>query len=558
VIGPLALIGRGRVVRLGVVAAADSVGWWIIASVLLDGVFSRVLRVALQQGAAPDGRHHSRRSRTWVLFALILVEALEAIVLIAGAIVLMMTVDPGDLGDISRAILSAAGGARLAWSRCWRPSSAERSCSSSILGAQGRRRARILGGLVKRLTQAVWLHRLSAVLVLALFVFTCIPAADVLDQLPDLQRSGCRTWGADWAAVWEAARHTLLALVARSRSPPARPSSSARARTRALAASTSALDIPPLAEARALVVGPHPGVGVAVDRHGPHDRHLGARLVGHSLPGRPRLRHPELPAPWRARVADHPAIRPAALRARWAWLTGDAIAVSIAGIAGTRPRALLHGARLHGGGAAEPREASRIGCQFGLLVTGLAMAVGSPFLLASREPRVPEPQRTRASRRPSGSFALLDPERRVDELAGAGALRRLHLILMVGFFVAGVLVLAWVGFLPVGAAALVGAPGLTVLLLTAWGAVLGAFTVGVQEHPPAPIFRFMRLRADPVLTLAITVPLVWSVVAAGLGIDDGQLHATRTGPDAAAGTSADAPETRRRIGLRRSARRPAR
>ena len=98
------------------------------------------------------------------------------------------------------------------------------------------------------------------------------------------------------------------------------------------------------------------------------------------------------------------------------------------------------------------------------------------------------------------------------------------------------------GFFPVQAAAFVGAPGLMVLLLTAWGAVLGAFTVGVQEHPPAPLFRFMRLRADPVLTLAITVPLVWSVVAAGVGIDDARLHATRTGPDTTAGTSTDAPD----------------
>lgn len=522
VIGPLALFGRDAWADWASSAAADSVGWWIIASVLIDAVFiasyawllSRVLRrIAVTASHRFAGR---------VLFVLILLEALEGVVLIVGAIVVMMTLNPGDLGELMRATL--APDSLLAWAVA---ALATLKCGAIVLLAilvlRDRAARGYLAGLVKRLAQAVWLHRLSAVLVLTLFVFTCIPAADVLDQLPDLQRQWVpNDWGSDWAAVWDAVRHLLLALASIAAAAVA-ALILGRARTRALAASTTALDVPPLRKHARWWWAPilvwavlWIATGLATGTWAPGWSAI-PFLVVPGIVILSYLRWPNAPWPITARPDR-------ATRARWAWLTGDAIAVSIAGIAGL---GLVRSftAPVFTGWALPDLENLTYPLSVALLFGGLAMAVVSPFLL-----RAPEP-----------SDALLDPEQRVDELSDEKQLRRRHLAFMVGFFVAGLLVLALVGFFPVHAAALVGAPGLTVLVLTAWGAVLGAFTVGVQEHPPAPIFRFMRLRADPVLTLAITVPLVWSVVAAGLGVDDARLHATRTGPETTGGTSTGTP-----------------
>ncbi|TYL53489.1 patatin-like phospholipase family protein [Agromyces mariniharenae] len=537
VIGPLALIGRDGWADWASSPAADSVGWWIIASVLFDAVFvasyvwllSRVLRRIVVTAF--------RRAAGWVLFALILIEALEAVVLVAGAILLMLSLDPGDLGDLSRGILAADGVfagvvAVLATLKC-----AAIVLFAILVLRDGAARG-YLGRLVKRLAQAVWLHRLSAVLVLALFVFTCIPAADVLDQLPDLQRQWVpNDWGSDPNAAGEAVRHTLLALGAIAIAALAAVILG-RARTRALATSVTAFDIPPLRKHARWWLAPvlvwaalWIVTGLTTGTWAPGASAIAFLVV----PGLVILSYLLWwDAPWP--IIQRPD---RGARARWAWLTGDAIAVSIAGIAGL---GLVRSFTAPVFTGALPDLASlTYFLSLGLLIMGLAMAVASPFLLRAPELRAPQPGAPEVSTS-QRLVALLDPERRVDELSGAGALRRLHLILMVGFFVAGILVLAWVGFFPVDAASFVGAPGLTVLLLTSWGAVLGAFTVGVQEHPPAPIFRFMRLRADPVLTLAITVPLVWSVVAAGLGYDDARLHATRTGPDPVAETSTSAPD----------------
>ena len=445
VIGPLALIGRDAWSDWASSAAADSVGWWIIASVLLDGVFiasyvwlvsrmprlDRRHRLAPIRGAGPvcvdprrgagGGRPHRRRDRP------------------DGDVESRPSRRPPARDPRARKLVLRGG--RGPGDHQVRSDRAPRDP-----GAQGWRRAQCLGRRAKRLAQAVRLHRLSAVPVLTLFVFTCIPAADALDQLPDLQRQWVpNDWGSDWAVVWTAVRHILLAFGSVAIAAVA-ALILGRARTRALATSKTARDVPPsrkqarwwwapilvwtaLWVATGLTTGTWAAGWSAI-----------AFLV---VPGIVILSYcfcwPNAPWPI-TRRPDRDT------RARWAWLTGDAIAVSIAGIAGlglvrsfTAPVFT---------GALPDLESLTYWLSVVLLVFGLALAVASPFLL--RAPGLRErTQRERKSSAPRPRSSLLDPEQRVDELPEAEDLRRLHLAFMVGFFVAGLLVLAWVGFYPV-------------------------------------------------------------------------------------------------------------
>ena len=47
---------------------------------------------------------------------------------------------------------------------------------------------RVLARHVGRIGQAIWVHRLATLAILVIVVLACIPAADLLDQLPDVQR----------------------------------------------------------------------------------------------------------------------------------------------------------------------------------------------------------------------------------------------------------------------------------------------------------------------------------------------------------------------------------
>ena len=45
-----------------------------------------------------------------------------------------------------------------------------------------------IGHRIARVGQAVWVHRLATLAILVIVALSCIPAADLLDQLPDVQR----------------------------------------------------------------------------------------------------------------------------------------------------------------------------------------------------------------------------------------------------------------------------------------------------------------------------------------------------------------------------------
>ncbi|MGR0318772.1 hypothetical protein [Agromyces sp. ZXT2-3] len=516
-IGPLALLSRESWAEWASSASRGSIGGWIIASILIDlaliAAYFWLARRLISRMGDEDPRRYARTA----LIVLLGVEAAEFVVLLGGALLLVFggaPVPADQAGLLAPLGPIAITEAVLGTLKC---------ALVVLLGIFVLRDAlarRVIWTAVRRLAQALWLHRLSTVLVLALAVLTCIPTEGVLDQLPDLQRR--------WAQVDldpTAGLHMAWGLIAIAIAVLC-AWALGRARTRALASGVRGFDVTKVEPHRKHALWWLAPIIVWLVLWGST-----GWLTGAWLPGWAAIAFLAVPALvmltwllwWDAGWRITP--RPDRLdRARWAWLTGDAIAVAIPVIAGlglvrsfTAP--VFAGQLRYESGLTYPFSVV-------LLLLGLAMAVGSPWLLRWRW-HVP---------------LLLDPTVRVDADAGVPRRRRIHLMVIVLGFVAGLAFLALIGLLPVQTAALFGAPALAVLLLTAWGAVLGAFTVVLQDHPPAPVFRFLRLRADPVLTLAITIPLIWAIIAPVIGADDPGLHGTRTGAVANGGDAAAARE----------------
>ncbi|GGI47359.1 hypothetical protein [Agromyces flavus] len=353
-----------------------------------------------------------------------------------------------------------------------------------------------------RIGQALWVHRLSAFLIAGLFLFACIPSDGVLDQLPDIQRQ----WvGMGWpglghaiaagAAVGVAA---LCALVL------------GRARSRALVSAADGFNSYAVPTSGRDVIWWLVPIGIWVVLFLLTLRTTGD--AGFAPIAAVFLAIPAIviasyfvTAWWPSNIdgrVDYP------VRAEYAWLVGDLTAAATVGIGGlglirsfTAP--VLAGPGLSGGGW--PYAGS-----LAALITGVVVVMAAPRIVLWHA--VPDP--------------LLDPAQRLDRPEDA-ALAHRHRTLLVIFFLAGVAILAFLAFFPIQLATLLGGAAVTVLALTAWGAVLGAFTVAVQDRQPAPLFRVMRLRANPVLTLAITIPLIVSMILALVDRDDPALHAAR-------------------------------
>ena len=96
-----------------------------------------------------------------------------------------------------------------------------------------------------------------------------------------------------------------------------------------------------------------------------------------------------------------------------------------------------------------------------------------------------------------------------------------------------------IALFPTFIAWIIGPVALTVIAITAWTTAIGAFTIALQDYRPLALFRLMRLKATPVLTLAITVPLIYGAVVTSLG-GDPALHAVRSAVEPAAAMPGDA------------------
>ncbi|ANJ26053.1 hypothetical protein [Agromyces aureus] len=518
-IGPLAFAARDETWAVwNATTSGQAVGRWIAMAVLADAVLI-VAYVALFLRAISAS--YAKRAKRRLLEALVIAELVEAALLTAAAATLVHELDVSSTVPWLLATVSTVKWAMFL-----------ALVVSLLIDFSFRRRA--LAAL-RRIGRAIWLHRLSVVLVVLLVALTCIPSDGVLDQLPDLQRQ----W-ADGTQLGHAAAAIVATLLA---SLVAFTFGRMRARAPVQVLRESELNL------RGVYAYPRPysrgvrsrGLRAPYDVRGEHQRQdydvpavfrigwmdlwWGAPIVGlvffAAVGGWNAIRWSTLvflaipvavvlaslfsikaPDRWYPRETQE-------LRARYAWLTGDLIAVLIVGVVGLGLVRSLAGpvAAQIALAAIEPTPWS-----VPPLVLGGLTVLMSPLLLTIHGPRA------------TGRFARFSPLFDLD-VRNRMVVHQALLAVLTG---AAALLLLHIAVAPRWWAESIGAPALTVFALTLWGVVLGSFTIAVQEYPPLPIFIRLHLRATPVLTLAITIPLIAMVLLASSDVDDPQLHAVRT------------------------------
>ena len=371
---------------------------------------------------------------------------------------------------------------------------------------------------IARVARAIWVHRLATLAILVIVVLACIPAADLLDQLPDVQRQ----W-ADGPDGWRAAVAGAAALVAtaavtfvlgRRRTRLAVETRAFRlgrhaARCRRDAAGPWLLAPAALVVAAVLVGGFSLWWGVSP---GIHWATFGAMLLLTVLV-------PVLAACGHTWVKNHPAdaLGMDLDRARMSWIVGDTLAVLVlvAGGVGivrsyTVPVALV----------GQSDEVARNAWMVLVFVAAVCVAVLSPlFLLPWLGTRAFASQtldpNLRAMKPPPN--LKLDPD---DELiTPAGRVESWSLFVGAAFLLAAML-------FPTRIAWLLGGVAVTLIAISAWVAVFGAFTLLVQPRELIAPFRWLRLKAAPVLTLGIIVPFAVNLTISGFAADR-ELHAVQ-------------------------------
>ncbi|MCU1584067.1 MAG: hypothetical protein JWM49_623 [Microbacteriaceae bacterium] len=535
VIGPLAIFNVPAWGQWASSGLGSTIGWWIVASALIDALFVLAYAVILFRLTAralpPNPPAGSPPPLEWVnvsrvlLWSLIATEILEAGFLLFGASVILGLPFPLDVVGGMVAVVST-----LKWI-------VVAVFSAAVLRNSGTRT--ILARIIKHSARAVWVHRLSAVLVLVLVVFSCIPGAGVLDQLPDIQRQWLDSLSGLWYVAVAAAFLGIAAfgsfVLGRQR---ARCSFDIRVRQ---VEDTAKLPfarqwiwwlIPVMAWAALAVwtvlstvflgggwsqVPHHFGVAAVLFLLVP----VMIVLLSRWLDGRRDLL---------SRRTD-----PDNERAVYSWIFGDVLAVLVLCVGGLGLVRSFAGFIFLGPFSGLPL------LQFVLGVAGFVLGVAGAILwpralvTANSASQTDDatafwqrwtdwPRRHINRTRSYNPVANRSPEE------AARTRVALFWLLVVG---AAVVTAALI--FPTDFARALGGVAVTVVLITAWGLILGSFTIALQDYRLLAIFRMFRLRAAPVLTLAIVVPLVFTVVTASGG-GDATVHATRLINDAG-GTS---------------------
>ncbi|QAY73555.1 hypothetical protein ET445_09600 [Agromyces protaetiae] len=388
----------------------------------------------------------------------------------------------------------------------------------------------IFGGL-RRILQAVWVHRLATLAILVIAVLACIPAADLLDQLPDVQRQ--------WADGFTGFRHAVFAVGALI-GTAAGTFALGRRRTRLLVETRvmRLIRMPaddgwdaawPWVIAPAVLVAVGVGVSLASLTIGlPFPVHLPTAIplliVLGAIPVFAGIG-------WRKAVDTDP--EPAdPHRARFSWMVGDALAVFVLvaggiGIVRSYVVPALLADQTPAGASLWPSIVAAVA-----VVAGGAVAVLAPrFLLPRLGP---------ATFRSLG----LDPDSRLHQEPP-----RLDLDpddryvtpvsrVEVPSIIVGVVVLAVFMLFPVPVGAFLGAVAVALASISAWVSILGSFTLLVQPRALVLPFGWLKLKAPPVLTLAILIPFALNLVVSAY-FGDETVHAVQV--SASRGESADDP-----------------
>ena len=170
---------------------------------------------------------------------------------------------------------------------------------------------------------------------------------------------------------------------------------------------------------------------------------------------------------------------------------------------------------------------------FALVAVGLVGGALSLHLLSAVVPRWVDP--TRIAQLPEAAPGLASFTRR----ARAGTARALDATtraespsvtrrsVYLSFFIASSVVLAALTIFPREIAGALGIVATCLLAIGCWSAVVGIGIVQMQVRKPMEVFRLLRMRANPVLTLVVIVPLVITQLG-----NPAALHAVQVSGDA--------------------------
>jgi hypothetical protein len=370
-----------------------------------------------------------------------------------------------------------------------------------------------------RIARALRVQRLSLLVVVVLAALAVVPSPGIFDQFPDVLRSWFQS------VAWRGVRHGLCAAVAtvavalqlfaigRQRServwrsrvggrPPAQPAQW-RWWLGGLAAAVLAAVALSLVSGGRLVHWPTVGWLALV----PIVVLLSSAVVTWQ---------------WGARLWSedgYPLTRDNWLRARDVWVAGDVLAMAMILVGALAlVRALVAPVLL---GPAASRGSTWL-VRLAVLVAAAALAVALARLV-DRWVRWLD-----SDDRPSEGSAWGEAVRFLRPSLPGGLSAPLRRRGVVALWLCGILGLLALMVFPVWFGELVGVAATALLALGAWAFVLGLLIVHMQHRQPMPVFRLMKLRANPVLTLLLLTALLGSLRGG-----DPQLHQLRTPPGAA-------------------------
>ncbi|WP_104192506.1 hypothetical protein [Cryobacterium sp. Y82] len=532
VIGPLAFTEQSAWAGWASSELPAGTGSWIIASLVIDAVFVlsyvQLLKRLLHR-AVGDGVRISGLLLGWLVVA----ELVELILVLCGALILIyfpalsFTVIPFTVALV----------ATIKWALAI-------LLAVAILRNSGTRST--LSRIGSRVLQAIWVHRLTAVVVVVLIGLSCVPSDGVLDQLPDLQRQWLDDWRTGLVHLIVAAAALMLASLVSFVLGRQRTRASIDTRVRMILDSNKAPGrqwlwwlIPVGAWAvAAMITGTVAFVeGLAWSAGlAQFNPHMTITFLSIPLVLVVVLLMKRFPnSRGKANAVSDPE------RAIYTWLVGDVLAVVVLSVGG------LGLVRSFTGPVFLGLEPDKWPFSVLLFVVGILVAVYSPRLLNSLNPEY------FTARQALWVRSNLNPRQWLQSLAAHNnpvpVRSQQHLQTarwwLFGILCVGALIILAVTVLPLDIPRILGGVGVTVLLLSAWVAILGAFTVVLQDYQLHPLFKLLRLRAAPVLTLAITIPLALSALYTTGGADP-TVHAVRTmaeSPPAAGAAAAVATAT---------------
>ncbi|MFE6967435.1 hypothetical protein ACFVAJ_20320 [Agromyces sp. NPDC057679] len=402
-----------------------------------------------------------------------------------------------------------------------------------------------------RLMEAIWVHRLATLAIAVIAVLSCIPASDLLDQLPDVQRQWADRLG--WThALWAGAallatalvnfvlgrrRTRLMVEIRVLRLHRRRP----ERRWHSAAPWCIAPGIVLAAGLVALVVGLATGGPIGI--HLP--TFLSVFVITGAVPVLAAVFHPAKDAPREDRLDYDPE------RAAAAWIVGDALAVLVIAVGSIGVVRSFFIPFVLG---IDPGVPSTFAWSVPVVLLGSAVAVAAPRVL----PRVRRWNWGRAALDPVSavkenagaaasavapddgvgvSAATEDGPARppVAEVADAGAVEWIAFIVGAAVLALALVVPSWLGW---G----IGSVAAALVAISAWVTVFGAFTLIVQPRELIAPFRWLGLKAPPVLTLGFLVPFVVNIMVSSIAADSA-LHAVQVSNDGAAQVTSGLPTT---------------